>query len=104
LVYGIPYLHDWQGELGGWQIKKVHSGETLEMCQNNSKLQNFELGFWWWFGHVTNPLEWPLHHVHQCQLEEEELHEVVFSALSRSLPLNEWDFVDVERIMMALMS
>jgi hypothetical protein len=46
------------------------SGETLEMCPL-SELENFELRLLRWFGHVTNPLEWPLHHMHPCQLEED---------------------------------
>jgi hypothetical protein len=33
-----------------------------------------------------------------ANLKKIELHEVVFSAFSRSLPPHEWDFVDVERV------
>jgi hypothetical protein len=55
-----------------------------------SKLQNFEFGVLWWFGHVTNSSRMAFtSYASYANLKKIGLHEIVFSAVLRSLPPNE---------------
>jgi hypothetical protein len=62
-----PLNPDAHFKMEGWQKTVV----KLWKCVKYSQLENFELRLLWWFGHVTYPLEWPFHHMHPCQVEED---------------------------------
>jgi hypothetical protein len=91
---GLDEGWTWAFKVEGWQKTVV----KLWKCVKYSKLESFSLRD---FCGGLNMLQtlWNGLYIKwsHANLKKIGLHEFVFSAFSRSLPPNEWNFVDVDR-------